>query len=126
MSLTIKLAPMIQWTKRSDVAVHQVFEDRTDLENALHNADRDGFECIVLYVTKGNSIDKVRNYVEACVPSAEVYIVQDLMRQIPDPLTDESPIDMGKLSRYSGKTVLSFRELKDLIEREYQFKPFKS
>lgn len=76
--LTIKIAPLTQWTKRNEIAVHQVFEDRTDLENALYNADRDGFETVVLYVSARSNLDKVRSFVEACVPSAETVNVSSL------------------------------------------------
>lgn len=47
----VYLRPLDQFGKVHCVAVHQVCEDMSDLENALYNADRDGFQVIYLYVS---------------------------------------------------------------------------
>jgi hypothetical protein len=79
--LTIKLLPLNRWGHDNTIAVHQQYDEPRDLDDAVYQADRDGFECVVLY--------------------AELH----LLRMIADEVADAQPdaeIVMGRTLRLVG------------------------
>jgi hypothetical protein len=61
-----------EFGKRSDIAVHQVVDCIDDACNAADNADRDGFELVVLYVHDAGDGEFYCNEVCSLLPDAEI------------------------------------------------------
>lgn len=71
--LSVLITDRRTFGRRSEVAVHQVYEGTRDLDNAIYNAERDGFDLIVLYVALNSSeFTNVADEVTTALPDAFV------------------------------------------------------
>jgi hypothetical protein len=61
--------------KSQAIAVHQIYDERGDLENAVYNAERDNFDTIVLYVDSAD-VDTLVDDCNAIMPDCFVQVAQ--------------------------------------------------
>lgn len=59
-NLRIMFAPLSDFGKVNTVAVHAKLNNIRDADDALDDADRSGFPCIVFYVPVGADLDMIR------------------------------------------------------------------